>query len=71
MRILPEIDEADPDTRLPADGLLTGAVTFEGRDLFFAANDFTVKAGSMAEKGSRSSSGCNSERSRPGNQSST
>jgi len=47
----PEIDEADPDTRLPADGLLTGAVTFEGRDLFFMANDFTVKAGSMAEKG--------------------
>ncbi|MCU4801150.1 acyl-CoA carboxylase subunit beta [Halobacteria archaeon HArc-gm2] len=47
----PSVEEADPDTRLPADGLLTGAATFEGRDLFFMANDFTVKAGSMAEKG--------------------
>jgi len=37
--------------RLPADGLLTGAAEFEGRDVHFMANDFTVKAGSMAAKG--------------------
>ncbi|WP_459192694.1 acyl-CoA carboxylase subunit beta [Halosimplex sp. J119] len=37
--------------RLPADGLITGATEFEGRDLHFMANDFTVKAGSMAERG--------------------
>jgi len=37
--------------RLPGDGLLTGAATFEGRDVHFMANDFTVKAGSMAAKG--------------------
>ncbi|WP_276260735.1 acyl-CoA carboxylase subunit beta [Haloglomus litoreum] len=43
--------EFDADDTLPADGLLTGAATFEGRDLHFMANDFTVKAGSMAEKG--------------------
>jgi len=47
----PEIEEYDPDTRLPADGLLTGAAEFEGRTLHFMANDFTVKAGSMAERG--------------------
>jgi len=41
----------DAEDRLPADGLLTGAAEFEGRDLHFMANDFTVKAGSMAEKG--------------------
>jgi acetyl-CoA carboxylase carboxyltransferase component len=39
------------DDRLPADGLLTGAAEFEGRELHFMANDFTVKAGSMAERG--------------------
>ncbi|MEF8936719.1 acyl-CoA carboxylase subunit beta [Halobacteriaceae archaeon SHR40] len=43
--------EFDAEERLPADGLLTGAAEFEGRDLHFMANDFTVKAGSMAEKG--------------------
>ena len=43
--------EFDAEDRLPADGLLTGAAEFEGRDLHFMANDFTVKAGSMAEKG--------------------
>ncbi len=43
--------EWDAEDRLPADGLLTGAATFEGRDLHVMANDFTVKAGSMAEKG--------------------
>ena len=37
--------------RLPGDGLLTGAAAFEGRDVHFMANDFTVKAGSMAAKG--------------------
>ncbi|MDB2263772.1 acyl-CoA carboxylase subunit beta [Halorubrum ezzemoulense] len=37
--------------RLPGDGLLTGAAEFEERDVHFMANDFTVKAGSMASKG--------------------
>lgn len=46
----PEVGE-DNDDRLPGDGLLTGAAEFEGRELHFMANDFTVKAGSMAEKG--------------------
>ncbi|OIB55684.1 acyl-CoA carboxylase subunit beta [Natrialba sp. SSL1] len=41
----------DAEDDLPADGLITGAAEFEGRDLHFMANDFTVKAGSMAEKG--------------------
>ena len=41
----------DSDERLPADGLITGAAEFEGRDLHFMANDFTVKAGSMARHG--------------------
>ncbi|WP_418285711.1 acyl-CoA carboxylase subunit beta [Halorubrum sp. DTA46] len=43
-------NEPDGD-RLPGDGLLTGAAAFEGRDVHFMANDFTVKAGSMAGKG--------------------
>jgi len=43
--------EFDADDQLPADGLITGAAEFEGRDLHFMANDFTVKAGSMAAKG--------------------
>jgi acetyl-CoA carboxylase carboxyltransferase component len=43
--------EFDADDQLPGDGLLTGAAEFEGRDLHFMANDFTVKAGSMAAKG--------------------
>ncbi len=43
--------EFDAEDRLPADGLLTGAAEFEGRDIHFMANDFSVKAGSMAEKG--------------------
>ncbi|PSQ09666.1 propionyl-CoA carboxylase, partial [Halobacteriales archaeon QS_7_68_65] len=47
----PEVEESDPNTRLPGDGLLTGAAEFEGRTLHAMANDFTVKAGSMAEKG--------------------
>ncbi|WP_246984097.1 acyl-CoA carboxylase subunit beta [Halorientalis marina] len=41
----------DADDDLPADGLITGAATFEGRDLHFMANDYTVKRGSMAAKG--------------------
>jgi acetyl-CoA carboxylase carboxyltransferase component len=41
----------DAEDRLPADGLLTGAAEFEGRTIHAMANDFTVKAGSMAEKG--------------------
>ncbi len=41
----------DADDRLPADALITGAATFEGRDLHFMANDYTVKRGSMAAKG--------------------
>ncbi|RYJ13635.1 acyl-CoA carboxylase subunit beta [Halogeometricum borinquense] len=47
----PEVEEDDEGNRLPADGLITGAATFEGRDLHFMANDFTVKAGSMARHG--------------------
>ncbi|SIR13622.1 Acetyl-CoA carboxylase, carboxyltransferase component [Haladaptatus litoreus] len=43
--------EFDAEDKLPADGLLTGAAEFEGRDVHFMANDFTVKAGSMAAKG--------------------
>jgi len=45
----PEVE--DGDDRLPADGLLTGAADFEGRLVHFMANDFTVKAGSMARHG--------------------
>ncbi|MCY4730150.1 acyl-CoA carboxylase subunit beta [Natronomonas gomsonensis] len=41
----------DAEDRLPADGLLTGAAEFEDRDVHFMANDFTVKAGSMAARG--------------------
>ncbi|MDG5758304.1 acyl-CoA carboxylase subunit beta [Natronococcus sp. A-GB1] len=46
-----QVAESDAGDRLPADGLITGAAEFEGRDVHFMANDFTVKAGSMAEKG--------------------
>jgi acetyl-CoA carboxylase carboxyltransferase component len=42
---------AQPEDRLPADGLITGAADFEGRDVHFMANDYTVKRGSMAAKG--------------------
>ncbi|WP_436347864.1 acyl-CoA carboxylase subunit beta [Natronorubrum sp. FCH18a] len=41
----------ETDDRLPADGLITGGATFEGRDVHFMANDYTVKRGSMAKKG--------------------
>ena len=47
----PDGDEYDEGDRTPGDGLLTGAAEFEGRDVHFMANDFTVKAGSMASKG--------------------
>ncbi|MBP1921880.1 acetyl-CoA carboxylase carboxyltransferase component [Halorubrum alkaliphilum] len=47
----PNGDEYDEGDRVPGDGLLTGAAAFEGRDVHFMANDFTVKAGSMAAKG--------------------
>jgi acetyl-CoA carboxylase carboxyltransferase component len=43
--------EYDPDRRLPGDGLLTGLATFEGRQVHVMANDYTVKAGSMARRG--------------------
>jgi acetyl-CoA carboxylase carboxyltransferase component len=43
--------DPDPDSRLPADGMITGAAEFEGRDVHFMANDFSVKAGSMAKRG--------------------
>ncbi|WP_440991078.1 acyl-CoA carboxylase subunit beta [Haloarchaeobius baliensis] len=43
--------EFDADDKLPADGLITGGATFDGRDVHFMANDYTVKRGSMAAKG--------------------
>ena len=47
----PDVDEYDPETRLPADGLVTGAGRLDGRQLHVGANDFTVKAGSVAKHG--------------------
>ncbi len=41
----------DAEDRLPADGMVTGGADFEGRDVHFVANDYTVKRGSMAGKG--------------------
>ncbi|MFO7925645.1 MAG: acyl-CoA carboxylase subunit beta [Halobacteriota archaeon] len=43
--------EFDADDVLPADGLITGGAQFEGRNVHFMANDYTVKRGSMAAKG--------------------
>ena len=43
--------EFDADDKLPADGLITGGAAFDGRDVHFMANDYTVKRGSMAAKG--------------------
>ncbi|WP_247009074.1 acyl-CoA carboxylase subunit beta [Halorientalis litorea] len=40
----------DDDT-LSADGLLTGVGRIDGRDVFFTANDYTVKAGSLGQMG--------------------
>jgi acetyl-CoA carboxylase carboxyltransferase component len=36
---------------LAADGMVTGAGELDGRTVFVIANDYTVKAGSMAERG--------------------
>jgi acetyl-CoA carboxylase carboxyltransferase component len=43
--------EFDSEDELAADGLITGAAEFEGRDVHFMSNDYTVKRGSMAAKG--------------------
>lgn len=40
--------QENPET--PADGIVTGAGVMEGRRVFFTANDYTVKAGSLAER---------------------
>ncbi|PSG96485.1 propionyl-CoA carboxylase [Thermoplasmatales archaeon SW_10_69_26] len=42
---------ANADDQLPADGMVTGVGTLDDRKVFFQANDYTVKAGSMADKG--------------------
>jgi acetyl-CoA carboxylase carboxyltransferase component len=39
------------DDRTPADGLIIGSATMNGRDVFFSANDYTVKAGSIGSQG--------------------
>jgi len=39
------------DEGLAADGMVTGAARLDGRTVFVVANDYTVKAGSMAERG--------------------
>ncbi|WP_248906203.1 acyl-CoA carboxylase subunit beta [Halocatena marina] len=39
------------DEELPADGLLTGVGTIDGRTIAFTANDYTVKAGSLGQMG--------------------
>jgi acetyl-CoA carboxylase carboxyltransferase component len=41
----------DADSELPADGLITGVGKIHGRTVFFAANDYTVKAGSLGMMG--------------------
>jgi len=41
----------DEDGELPADGLLTGIGTIDGRTVAFTANDYTVKAGSLGQMG--------------------
>lgn len=41
----------DRDERLPADGLVSGIGTVDGREVFFTANDYTVKAGSGGAMG--------------------
>lgn len=47
----PDVDEPNDDDRLPADGMITGVGVFEGRQVHVAANDYTVKAGSIASRG--------------------
>jgi acetyl-CoA carboxylase carboxyltransferase component len=39
------------EDQLPADGMVTGAGSMDDRTVYFMANDYTVKAGSMAERG--------------------
>jgi acetyl-CoA carboxylase carboxyltransferase component len=39
------------DDELPADGLITGIGTIDGRKIAFTANDYTVKAGSLGQMG--------------------
>ena len=41
----------DADGELPADGMITGVGRIHGRTVFFAANDYTVKAGSLGMMG--------------------
>ncbi|TYL40699.1 propionyl-CoA carboxylase [Natronococcus pandeyae] len=41
----------DADGELPADGMITGVGTIDGRTVFFAANDYSVKAGSLGMMG--------------------
>jgi len=42
----------DADDRLPADGMITGVGSIDGRRAAFAANDYTVKGGSIGQMGS-------------------
>ena len=39
------------DEELAADGMITGVGTINGRTVFFSANDYTVKAGSLGQMG--------------------
>ena len=39
------------DDELPADGLITGVGSIDGRKVAFTANDYTVKAGSLGQMG--------------------
>ena len=39
------------DDELAADGMITGVGTIDGRTVFFSANDYTVKAGSLGQMG--------------------
>jgi len=40
----------DADDRIPGDAIITGAGTIDGRKVYFVANDYTVKAGTIAEQ---------------------
>jgi len=39
------------EDRTPADGMITGVGSIDGRTVFFSANDYTVKAGSLGMMG--------------------
>ena len=41
----------DADGELAADGMITGVGTINGQTVFFSANDYTVKAGSLGQMG--------------------